>query len=87
MNEVDFTNYPHMPYAHRAIIREFVSIANDESEPPRLRAWATAMATYFLDGSMEYEGIVSAAKEIGYRLPDFTGDEMGRPADDYADVA
>lgn len=30
MNEVDFTNYPHMPFSHRAIIREFVSISNDE---------------------------------------------------------
>jgi hypothetical protein len=87
MNEVDFTNYPHMPFSHRAIIREFVSISNDENEPPRLRAWAAAMATYFLDGSMEYESIVSAAKEIGYRLPAYEGDEIGYPADDYDDVA
>lgn len=85
MHEPDFSNVPHMPHSHRAIIREFYSIANDENEPPRFRAWATAMATYFMDGSMEYEGIVSAAKEIGYRLPAFDGDLMGRPADDYED--
>lgn len=33
----------------------------------------------------DFEMLITEAKQIGARLPDFEGDEMGRPADDFAD--
>ena len=85
INELDFSLYPHIPPSHRALAREFLSIANDENEPPKLRAFMTAMLRYLLDGCGDYEQMMSAAQEIGYRLPAYDGDMIGRPRDEYED--
>jgi hypothetical protein len=37
-----------------------------------------AMLTYLLDGSGDYEMIISAAQAIGYRLGEYPGDMIGR---------
>jgi hypothetical protein len=85
IEEIDFNEYPHIPVSHKAMAREFLSIANDENEPPRLRAFMQAMLTFLLDGNADYEMIIRAASEMGYRLSEFPGDVIGRPADDYSD--
>lgn len=85
IEEIDFSQYPHIPVPHIVIARECLAIANDENEPLKLRGFMQAMLTYLLDGNADYEMIISAAKEIGYRLPAYNGDEIGYPADDYSD--
>lgn len=85
INEIDFNEFPHMPFSHRAIAREFLNIANDENEPPKLRAFMQAMLCYMLDGAGNYEEMMAAAQELGYRLPAYKGDYMGQPRDEYED--
>ena len=81
----DLSNFPNMPNDHRAIVRELDDIIRDDSIDPKFQAWCTAMRSYMLSGATEYEGVVSVAQEIGYRMPDFKGDMIGRPADEYQD--
>lgn len=85
IQDIDFNQYPHMPHSHRALAREFLSIANDEAEPPKLRAFMQAMLRYMLDGAGDYEDMMAAASELGYRLPAFKNDFIGRPRDEYED--
>ena len=87
IEEIDFSKYPHIPVPHIVIARECLAIANDENEPLKLRGFMQAMLTYLLDGSGDYEMIISAASEMGYRLSEFEGDMIGRPQDDYEDLA
>lgn len=81
----DFSKYPNMPNDHRAIVRELDAIIAEQDGNAGFIAWCTAMRGYMLSGATEYEGVVSVAQEIGYRLPDFRGDMIGRPADEYED--
>ena len=85
IEEIDFSKYPHIPVPHIVIARACWAIANDENEPLKLRGFMQAMLTYLLDGSGDYEMIISAAQEIGYRLGEYPGDMVGRVADDYSD--
>lgn len=77
----DFSNYPNMPASHRAVVRELDAILKDNDGNASFLAWCTAMRGYLLDGSAEYEAVVSVAQEIGYRNPEFEGDIMGRWGD------
>jgi hypothetical protein len=85
IEEIDFNDFPHMPYSHKAIVRELFAIANDEGESPKIRGFMAAMLRYMLDDNADYEMIIRAASEMGYRLSEFPGDMIGRAPDDYSD--
>jgi hypothetical protein len=82
MSKTDFSKYPHIPMDIQVIVKDFESIRDDEAEPAYIRGYFHAILQMMYSGLSDYEQIISAAKELGYRLPAFDGDEMGRPADE-----
>ena len=80
--KTDFSKYPHIPVDLQVVVKDFESIRDSENEPDYIRGYFHAILQMIYSGLASYEDIISAAAETGYRMPDYDGDQVGRPADE-----
>ena len=77
-------------YDMQELIRRLREDAQDPGLSPQARARAHQHLAYALAAQNDYESalisrdqMVELLQEIDYRHPEFAGDMMGRPADDF----
>lgn len=79
---LDLSKYPHIPLDRAVVIQDCYAISQSTDEPDHIRGYFHAILQMLLSGEAQTEDIISAAKQLGYRLSEYDGDEVGRPADD-----
>ena len=63
---IDLSNYPHLPFSIKQVLREFEEIASDEEEHPETRRYFQCQLDKILQGASDIEEIVSDAEMRGY---------------------
>lgn len=65
----------------KRLLEESLNPANDD----QTRALFAELYEWALDAEETWEDLIWEAENIGLRFPDFPGDMIGRPSDDYED--
>lgn len=66
-----------------ALIRELRKMANNTRFSAAVREKASTLLRLAENAQEDYEELLVQAKRIGARNPEFDGDEVGRPDDDF----